>query len=117
MIKNVFFLAAVLMGFAAVAQTTNEKKDEGYKFTVIKELPVTPVKNQAKAGTCWDYAGTAFLEAELLRMGKGEYDLSEMFNAYNDYCDRAMASIRTHGDISFSQGGCFGDLLHVMEQS
>ena len=70
--------AAVLMGFAAVAQTTtNEKKDEGYKFTVIKELPVTPVKNQAKAGTCWDYAGTAFIEAELLRMGKGEYDLSE----------------------------------------
>ena len=111
------YFAAVLMGFAGVAQTTtNEKKEDGYKFTIVKELPVTPVKNQAKAGTCWDYAGTAFIEAELLRMGKGEYDLSEMFNAYNDYCDRAMASIRTHGDISFSQGGCFGDLLHVMER-
>ena len=115
--KTIICFAAVLMGFAAVAQTTtNEKKEDGYKFTIVKELPVTPVKNQAKAGTCWDYAGTAFIEAELLRMGKGEYDLSEMFNAYNDYCDRAMASIRTHGDISFSQGGCFGDLLHVMER-
>ena len=29
---------------------------------------------------------------------------------------RAMASIRTHGDIGFSQGGCFGDLLHCMER-
>ena len=116
MIRRVLFVAALLIGFGAVAQnTTTGTKGEGYKFVIEKELPVTPVKNQAKAGTCWDYAGTAFLEAELLRMGKGEYDLSEMFSAYCDYCDRAMASIRTHGDISFTQGGCFGDLLHVME--
>ena len=112
--KSIIIAVAGLLSLPAVAQ--ENKTDEGYKFTIAKELPVTPVKNQAKAGTCWDYAGTAFLEAELLRMGKGEYDLSEMFNAYNDYLDRAMASIRTHGDISFSQGGCFGDVLHVMEK-
>jgi len=98
----------------AMAQET--PREEGYRFTDMKVLPITSVKNQAKAGTCWDYAGTAFLEAELLRMGKGTYDFSEMFNAYNDYQDRAAAVIRCHGDMSFSQGGCFGDLLHVMEK-
>ena len=108
--------ALCLPSFAQEANTPQNKEDEGYKFTIVKELPITPVKNQAKAGTCWDYAGTAFLEAELLRMGKGEYDLSEMYTAHVDYQDRAMAAIRTHGDISFSQGGCFGDVLHCMDK-
>lgn len=105
--------AAMIMGGAMAQEAAQEG---GYQFTNTKVLPITPVKNQAKAGTCWDYAGTAFIEAELLRMGKGEYDFSEMFNAYNDYQDRAAAVIRCHGDMSFSQGGCFGDLLHVMER-
>ena len=118
--KRVFpFLAALLLASAAGAQSAppaTDKGNEGYQFTIVKELPVTPVKNQGKAGTCWDYSGVAFIEAELLRMGKGTYDFSEMYIAYWDYMDRAMASIRTHGDIGFSQGGCFGDLLHCMER-
>ena len=118
--RKIFVLfAAALVSVPMMAQEANKsenKDNEGYKFTIVKELPVTPVKNQAKAGTCWDYAGTAFLEAELLRMGKGEYDFSEMYTAHVDYQDRAMAAIRTHGDISFSQGGCFGDVLHCMEK-
>ncbi len=118
--RKLFVLfAAALVSVPMMAQEANKsenKDNEGYKFTIVKELPVTTVKNQAKAGTCWDYAGTAFLEAELLRMGKGEYDFSEMYTAHVDYQDRAMAAIRTHGDISFSQGGCFGDVLHCMEK-
>lgn len=115
--KIIAFALVALTAGAAMAQETEKKEaTEGYQFTTLKEVPVTSVKNQSKSGTCWDYAGTAFLEAELLRMGKGTYDLSEMFNAYNDYCDRAMASIRKHGDLGFSQGGCFGDILHVMDR-
>lgn len=51
-----------------------EEKEEGYIFTDIKVLPVTSVKDQNAAGTCWCYSGLAFFEAELLRMGKPEYD-------------------------------------------
>ena len=58
----------------------------------------------------------AFLEAELLRMGKGEYDFSEMFIVHNTYLDRADKAVRTHGDISFSQGGSFYDVLYGMEK-
>ena len=115
--RTTLILAAALASTAVWAQPKSpQNNNEGYKFTVTKELPVTSVKNQGKAGTCWDYSGMAFIEAELLRMGKGTYDFSEMYTAYWDYMDRAMASIRTHGDIGFSQGGCFGDLLHCMER-
>ncbi len=90
-------------------------EDEGYVFTNKKVLPVTSVKNQNQAGTCWCYSGLGFIEAELLRMGKGEYDFSEMYLVSNTYNDRAMAAIRTSGDVSFSQGGAFNDVIYGMK--
>ncbi len=109
-------LGAVAISATVFAQQADEKKDdEGYKFTITKELPVTSVKNQNKAGTCWCYSGLAFIEAELLRMGKPEYDFSEMFIVSNTYGERAMAAIRTHGDVSFSQGGAFSDVIYGMK--
>ena len=92
-----------------------EKKDEGFTFTTVKELPITSIKNQNRAGTCWSYSGLGFIESELLRMGKGEYDLSEMYVVYNTYIDRAKAAVRTHGDVSFSQGGSFYDVLYCLK--
>lgn len=116
--KKVFlFLAAAAICTNVFAQEAKaeEKKEEGYKFTVVKELPVTSVKDQNQAGTCWSYSALAFIEAELLRMGKGTYDLSEMYIVANTYNDRAKAAIRTHGDVSFSQGGSFYDVIYGME--
>ena len=48
-------------------------------------------------------------------MGKGEYDLSEMYIVHNTYLDRADKAVRTHGDASFSQGGSFYDVIYGME--
>lgn len=112
--KTFAIIAAALMCMPAFAQE-EQKEDEGYKFTDVKVLPVTPVKNQAQAGTCWCYSGLGFIEAELLRMGKPEYDFSEMYIVSNTYNDRAMAAIRTNGDVSFSQGGAFSDVLYGMK--
>ena len=109
-------IAAIGLSFSVVtAQEDTTKKEEGYIFTNVKELPVTSVKDQHRAGTCWCYSGLGFIEAELLRMGKGEYDLSEMYIVSNTYKDRAMAAIRTHGDASFSQGGAFNDVIYGMK--
>ncbi len=38
---------------------------------------VTPVRNQNSHGTCWTFAALATLETQLLKQGRGEYDLSE----------------------------------------
>lgn len=72
--------AAGLFSMSLSAQEAKEEpKEEGFVFTTVKELPITSIKNQNRAGTCWCYSSMAFLESELLRMGKGEYDLSEMY--------------------------------------
>ena len=112
MTKRFFSLAlAGLMTFGAFAQN-----EEGFVFTTVKENPITSIKNQNRAGTCWCYSSLSFIEAELLRMGKGEFDFSEMYIVHNTYLDRADKAVRTHGDISFSQGGSFYDVLYGMEK-
>ncbi len=109
-------LTALLFSGMVMAQEKEDKeKKEGYVFTNVKEIPVTSVKDQARAGTCWCYSGLGFIEAELLRMGKGEYDLSEMYIVHNTYLDRAKAAVRTHGDDSFSQSGYFYDNIYGMK--
>ena len=107
--KNLLLAALAFVGFGAVAQETAPE------FTVVKENPITSIKNQNQAGTCWCYSSLAFIESELLRMGKGEYDFSEMYIVHNTYLDRADKAVRTHGDISFSQGGSFYDVIYGME--
>ena len=112
--KKKLILAALLaVGTSLFAQDT--KKDEGFQFTVVKENPITSTKNQNRSGTCWAYSSLGFFEAELLRMGKGEWDFSEMFLAHKTYEDRAKAAVRMHGDISFSQGGSFYDCVYCMK--
>ena len=113
--KAFLTLGAIAICASAVFAQEEKKEDEGYKFDTVKIIPVTSVKNQNNAGTCWSYSGLAFLEAELLRMGKGEYDLSEMYVVEKTYNDRAMAAVRTHGDVSFSQGGAFNDVIYCLK--
>ena len=108
--------AAALGMFCMSAMAQEANKEEGFVFTTVKANPVTSVKNQNRAGTCWCYSTMAMLESELLRMGKGEYDFSEMFIVHNTYLDRADKAVRTHGDVSFSQGGSFYDVLYGMEK-
>ena len=106
----------ILLAMAAFAGLNLFAQSEELQFTVVKENPITSIKNQNRAGTCWCYSSLAFIESELLRMGKGEYDFSEMFIVHNTYLDRADKAVRTHGDVSFSQGGSFYDVIYGMEQ-
>ncbi|MBQ5710322.1 MAG: aminopeptidase [Alistipes sp.] len=120
--KKFFALALGLLTVSGVMAADLEAKPkkqtqeaEGIQFTVVKENPITSIKNQNRAGTCWCYSSLAFIESELLRMGKGEYDFSEMFLVHNTYLDRAEKAVRTHGDVSFAQGGSFYDVIYGME--
>ena len=97
----------------ACALTTVAQESGEYVFTPVKELKVTPVKNQNRTGTCWSFSGLGFLEAELIRQGKGEFDLSEMFIVGHSYKDKADKYVRLHGKLNFGQGGSFEDVLYV----
>ena len=91
------------------------QKEEGYQFTTVKEVKITPVKNQNRTGTCWSFSGVGLIEAELLRTGKGEYNLSEMFIANHSYKDKADKFVRLHGKLNFAQGGSFADVIYVFK--
>jgi aminopeptidase C len=113
--RHFLMAAAMLISVPTFAQEAEEKEEEGYKFEVIKELPMTSVKDQNRAGTCWCYSTLGFFEAELLRMGKPEYDFSEMYIVYKTYQDRADRHVRTHGDVSYAEGGSFGDVIYAIK--
>ena len=87
----------------------------GFKFTDVKVLPTTPVKDQNKSGTCWAFSGMSALEDEVLRQGGPELDLSEMYCVRNCYIDKAKKYIRTGGKVNFAQGGGFNDVLYALD--
>jgi bleomycin hydrolase len=101
--------------FGAFAEDDKKKDDvEGYVFKDEINLAVTPVKNQYRSGTCWSFSGLSFIESEMLRMGKPEVDLSEMFVVWHAYSDKAQKNVRVHGSLNFSAGGAFHDVTNVI---
>lgn len=100
-----FFVSALLFS-----------QNKAYTFTAVKENPVTPVKNQASSGTCWSFSGVSFLESELLRKGKGTFDLSEMYIVRRNYEDKAEKYTRLHGHLNFAAGGSFADVVETFDR-
>lgn len=112
-------IAICFVVFTASAQ--KEKKEaasgpEGYKFTTIVSLPATLVKNQSATGTCWCFATTSFMESELLRLGKGEYDLAEMFVVRNTYENRIFDNYLRRGKGNLGEGSLSPSWLRVFRE-
>ncbi|WP_329904929.1 aminopeptidase C [Porphyromonas pogonae] len=115
-----FLLTAVvaLAPLSLIAQTPAQNdtvKNAENQFKTLKAVGITSIKNQANSGTCWSYSGVGFLESELMRMGKGEYDLSDMFVVNHSYKDKAEKYVRMHGKLNFGQGGSFYDVIYVLK--
>jgi len=115
-----FIFATVLLMTAANAQENlrrgSKAQDIQKTFTIIKELPITCIKNQNRSGTCWDFATLGFFESEILRKTGKVYDLCEMFVANRDYMDCAGHYVRMHGFSQFTQGGSCDDVLEVIRR-
>ena len=120
--KHFLFIALIAIFLAPCsvntlfAQEQEKEKPEGYIFTHTKENKYTPVKNQNRSGTCWAYSALGFLESELLRKGKGEFDLSEMWIVNRAYSDKADIYVRMHGNWNFAAGGGFLDVFAMIDK-
>ena len=74
-----------LLIFGAMTLSAGNKSDskEDTKdirtFKVLKENPVTSVKDQHRSGTCWCFSALSFIESEIMKAkGISDIDLSEM---------------------------------------
>lgn len=105
--KYLFGAAALALAFGVQADDKKAENDStgGFKFTDVKVVKTTPVKDQNKSGTCWSFSGVSFLEDEILRKSGKEVDLSEMFVVRHCHNDKADKFIRMNGKINFAQGG------------
>lgn len=113
--KKLILIAALGLFSSNMMAQDAPTKENGFIFTTVKENPITSVKNQNRSSTCWSFSSISFLESELLRMGKGEYDLSEMFVVHHTMVDRGQNYARYHGDSSFSPGGSFYDVMYCLK--
>ena len=119
--KLIRYSALIMIGVAVSVSSLNgqkkkiekEEAPKGYKFTMITTVPATPVKDQHRSGTCWSFASVSFLESELLRIGEGEHDLSEMFFVRKAYEMKAEKYVRLHGNGNFGPGGLALDVIQI----
>ena len=113
--------ALTLSGIQAQQRPAAPVKPGDYQFTVVKENPVTSVKNQNRSSTCWCFSALSFLESESIK-AKGIKDpalypdYSEMFIVRKAYYDRAIKYIRLDGKLNFAAGSDFGDVLETAKE-
>lgn len=113
--RKTVLITMFLLGAFSFVKAQEAIPTDTFIFTTVKELPITPVKNQASSGTCWSFSGLGLFESELLRMGKPETDLAEMFIVHHSYSDKADKYVRMNGTINFAAGGSFYDVLYVLK--
>ena len=115
--KSYLFAIAIAMGASPMWAQESLKPDtktvdysinkpgSNYFFTPSKILQAAPVEDQCKTSTCWSYSTLSLLESELIRLGKGQHNLSQMYIARCAYTEKAKTYLRMNGNHSFEQGG------------
>lgn len=112
--RAAIFCGIALMCGSVFAQTENTYKEFGFRDKV--NIKTTPVKDQQRTGTCWSFAATSFIETELLRMGYGEVDLSEMYFVRHAYEHKGLRYFRFHGKVNYGEGGQAHDVINVIKE-
>ncbi len=60
-------LVVALLALLAISANAADKKEGTTSnkpvFTVVKQIPITSIKDQNRSGTCWDYSTLSYFEA------------------------------------------------------
>lgn len=113
LILSILLLIISIPVFSQKKPVTPPKPEEEFIFEPVAEIKTTSVKNQSRTNTCWCFATTSFIESELMRMEKGEYDLSEMFIVRYNYTDRLKDNYIRQGKGNTDEGGQSHDWMKI----
>jgi bleomycin hydrolase len=114
--KTLRNLAVLLFILLFIFPSLAQESSTGFKISDKVDLKTSSIKNQNSTGTCWSFATTSFIETELLRLGKPEYDLSEMFFAHHAYIAKGIGYVRLSGATSFGEGGQAHDVMNIIKK-
>ncbi len=101
------FVATCLFAGGLAAQVSKNP------FIKQNSVATSTVKDQGQTGTCWGFSTASFLESELIKMGKKDIDLSEMYIVRKVYLEKGIKYIRYNGLCNFSQGALAHDLVNT----
>ena len=116
----VFFQCAVSFAQVDLSKETSSdpngiQKIAGDTFSSVKMQFATPVKDQAKTGTCWSFSTISCIESQTYKNRLGAYDISEMYTARNIYLEKARNYILRQGKAQFSQGALAHDAIRAIK--
>lgn len=109
--RYILIIALLMVGVLTHAQKLDL---DGFDISDGKVLEATSIKSQGETATCWAFAGISMVESELMRMGKGEVDISEMWIVRNAYFEKALRYVRMHGTVAYRSGGWSGDVFNII---
>ena len=98
--QSLVFILAMLL-FSSVLEGQEVETQTGKKFYYEKEVWTTQYKSQGETALCALFSDISFLESELHRLGRGNFELSTMYVAYHFYIEKALRRIRLRGKIDF----------------
>jgi len=106
--------AALLAALAAITTPLAAQPGQAFTFETVATVETTPVKNQARTGTCWSFATTSFLETEIMRTGHDPLDVSEMYFVRMNYPQKIENFVRMHGSAAMGEGSVAGDVMRAV---
>lgn len=120
--KPILMLSAIICLFGGLLTTVTaqdkpvEQEFTKPEFSIVHQVETSSIKSQGSTGTCWCFATTSMFESEMIRLGKTEIGLSEMFTVRTMYADRADQYVRFHGTSNFAQGGAQHDVTSAIKK-
>ncbi len=109
-----FFLLILVISSVLSSTSAQQIKTEKHSLNIIYFLPCTAVKDQYMSSTCWSFAGNSFLESELIKNGKKDIDLSEMYTARLAWLQKIKLHLQKNGLNCLTPGGQFHNIQWVI---
>ncbi len=113
--KPILAALALCYALGAAAQTPDTAAPEGYRFTDVKIMPVTSVKDQSRSGTCWCYSTLVPRKRNPPRRRSRTGPFGDVDRAQH-LLRKAVKYVRLHGSLNLAVGGQAHDVIGGIER-
>ncbi len=109
---SLFLMVIIVLGTSTCAFGQNTH----YNLTPVKKNKTAKSIDLKRSGSCWSNAGAAFFEAEWMKTGKDEVDISVMDFVHNAYVKKAGLNVKSDGKTRVSENGLAFDVVDLTKE-